>query len=120
MSSIKLTRLNESHEMDLPQELLSMTVQDMLDRIESIDTLGDAEYEIIELALNTLATDIINSGYERSQDLSIERSVEGSDSEEEIDFSDSGLEDDMPNFSDIDSRSMSNDRPNDSFEDFQF
>ena len=120
MSSIKLIRLNESHEMDLPQELLSMTVQDMLDRIESIDTLGDAEYEIIELALNTLATDITNSGYERSEDLSVEGSVEGSESEEEIDFSDSDLDDDMPTFSDIDSGNMSNDRPSDSIEDFQF
>ena len=115
MNSIKISRLNESHESDLPQELLSMTVKDMLDRIEGIDTFGDTEYEIIELILNTLADDVI--GYDRDQKLSVEGSVEGSN--DDVDFEEDE-DDDFPTFSDVDSGNMANNRPEDSIEDFTF
>lgn len=116
MNSIKLSRLNETHGTNLPQELLSMTVKDMLDRIEGIDTIGDTEYEAIELILNALSDDVI--GYNREQDLSSEGSVEGNNNDEEVDFTEE--DDEVPTFSDIDSGHMVNSRPEDSIEDFQF
>ena len=116
MNSIKLSRLNETHEADLPQELLSMTVKDMLDRIEGIDTIGDTEYEVIELILNALSDDVI--GYNREPDISSEGSVEGNNNNDEVDFTED--EDEVPTFSDIDSGNMVNSRPEDSMENFQF
>lgn len=114
-----IDKLSESHEMDLTKELLSMSVGDMLDKLEGLDTYGDAEYEIVEAALKALNSKIVSQGYDSDKDLDFE-SVEVGD---EVDFTKDSLEDDddsMPSFGDFESGSMINQKPEDSIEDFQF
>jgi hypothetical protein len=120
MNSIKLSRLNESHEFDLPKELLSMTVEEMLDRLESIDTMNDAEYEMIEAAIGSLANDIMSTGYEREEGLPLDSTVEvGDEVDFDSEFENEEEDEDIPTFADIESN-MVNSKPEDSIEDFKF
>ena len=58
---MKLHRLYEDHENQFPIELLNMTIGEMLDKAEDLDTTGDAEYEVIENALKkTFAPEFLN------------------------------------------------------------
>ena len=59
----RLRRLNESHENLLPDELLSMTVADLLDKVGELDSQGDAEYEVVEAALIALKDKLMGTGY---------------------------------------------------------
>jgi hypothetical protein len=113
-----IDKLSESHEMDLTKDLLRMSVGDMLDKLEGLDTYGDAEYEIVEAALKALNSKIVSQGYSSDKDLDFE-SVEVGD---EVDFTEDSLEDDdsMPSFGDFESGSSANQNQEDSMGDFQF
>lgn len=55
-----IDRLYETHaEGEISQELLSMTVGEMLDRLEELDTQDSVEYEIIEDVIKRLSDKII-------------------------------------------------------------
>ena len=61
MEYFKLNRLaiNEHHGDDFTDELLSMTVGEVLDRLGAIDTESNAEYEVIEAALKAVASTVL-------------------------------------------------------------
>jgi len=88
MEFIKLRKLNEDHERAMPQELLDMTVGDMLDRVGQLDTAGDAEYEIVEDALIAIKDKILGDSYSREEevDFTSDDTVERDESEDEDDF----------------------------------
>jgi hypothetical protein len=67
MGYIRLKRLNEDHDTEMPVELLSMTIGEMLDKAEQLDTTGDAEYEVIEAALKAISSKILGTGYEADE-----------------------------------------------------
>jgi|AntRauTorcE11897_2_1112592.scaffolds.fasta_scaffold32027_4 hypothetical protein len=67
MGYIRLKRLNEHHDNEMPAELLNMTVGEMLDKVGELDTNGDAEYEVIEDALRAISDNILGTGYEADE-----------------------------------------------------
>lgn len=112
MKVTRLERLNESHEMDLSSELLNMTVGEMLNKLEELDTHNDAEYEIIEDALKAVSDKLFyETGYESDRELT-DDSIEAGEEMEEVDFTE---DDDMPSFSDLENNTVQQDSI-DSFE----
>lgn len=97
MSVIILKRLNENHDTQLPDELLNMTVGEMLDAVGELDTNGDADYEIIEDALKAISNKILGTGYEGDEVDFTPEGVEGADEEERIDSEESQI----PTYNDI-------------------
>jgi hypothetical protein len=116
MKAIKINRLNESHEMDLTKELLNMTVGEMLDSLEKLDTYGDAEYEIVEAALKALNDNISGSGYDSDKSFEYE-SVETEDKVEDVDFEEDSS---MPSYGDIEAANISNQKQEGGSGDFEF
>lgn len=116
MSTIKLKRLIESHELDISPQLLDMKIGDMLDKMDSMDTLSDTEYEIVELILKTMSNDIIQPGYDREERMDHLGSIEDTDQEDEVIFTD----DSTPNFNDVESGYMSNSKPDETMDNFEF
>jgi len=110
MSYIKLNKLNEQESLDLTSEILNMTVGEMLGKAASMDTDGDAEYEIIEDALRAIS-DKLGDSYEKSDDnddvnFSAGDSVERPTDDDKDNFSDDGdindsNDKDMPTYDDI-------------------
>jgi hypothetical protein len=100
MSYIRIDRLNEDHDGQLPVELLNMTVGQMLDKIGELDTKGDAEYEIIEDALKAISDKVLGNGYAADEiNFTPDDSIEADDESTEIE------DEDMPTYDDLDARS---------------
>ena len=59
----RINRLNEDHDEGFRSEILNMTVGEMLDKVATLDTQGDAEYEVIEDVLHAI-NDKLFSGYD--------------------------------------------------------
>ena len=62
----KLDRLYESHDagsMQIPEEVLNMTVGDMLKRLEMTDTVNTDNYEMIEDAIMSCLDCLVGDGY---------------------------------------------------------
>ncbi len=83
MGYIRLKRLNEHHDDDMPAELLNMTIGEMLDKAEELDTKGDAEYEVIEDALRAIGDKILGTGYETEVDFTPDGVENAGDNEDE-------------------------------------
>ena len=98
MGYIKLRRLHESHETQLPAELLGMTVGEMLDKVGELDTRGDAEYEVVEAALKAITDKILGTGYQSDEVDFTPDGVEGANDDEEMIDSD---EQQIPTYDDI-------------------
>lgn len=60
-------------------ELMSMTVQEMLDKVGALDTRGDAEYEVLEASLKAVCPKICSGSYDNDTDLDSPDSVEVDD-----------------------------------------
>ncbi len=71
---------------DMPgwKELMSMTVQEVLDKVGSLDTRGDAEYEVLEEALKAVCPKICSGSYDSDTDLDSPDSVEVDDEKGDI------------------------------------
>ena len=99
MAYIKLRKLNEDHEGKLPAELLDMSVRDMLDRVGTLDTAGDAEYEIVEDALIAIKDKILGDGYASDEvNFTPDNAVEDRDDEKEHDAAEDERDEDFPTF----------------------
>jgi len=65
-----IERLNEDHcygnnpDSPMPQELLDMKVGDLLDKVASFDSDGDAEYEALTAVLDALSSKIMPGSHE--------------------------------------------------------
>ena len=119
MGYIRIDRLNEDHDFKIPKELLIMSVGDMLDRAGDLDTAGDAEYEIIEDALIAISKQMGN-GYSKEDtvDYAPADTVEIKDKDdEEVEFTDTDNNDDMPTYDDITGGGNSG---KDDIDDFEF
>ncbi len=121
---LKLDRLNESHDegaVQIPEEVLNMTVKEMLDKLEQNDSDSDDRYEMIEDAIFSCLDCLVDVGYDSDQSYSDFGSVE-TYPDDMVGFDQDGsTEDDsehMPSFSDMgDLADMSND---DSLDNFNF
>jgi hypothetical protein len=67
MDYMKIDRLNEDHDNQLPAELLNMTVGEMLNKVGDLDTDGNAEYEVIEDALKAINDKVLGTGYSNDE-----------------------------------------------------
>jgi hypothetical protein len=95
---MKLYRLYEDHENQFPVELLNMTIGEMLDKAEELDTTGDAEYEVIENALKAINDKILGNGYDSEEvNFTKDSGVEVDDEPKEI-MSD---DDEVPTFDQV-------------------
>jgi len=97
-----INRINEDHGGTFPDEVLNMTVGDMLNKLEELDSQDSAEYEIIEGAIRAVCDSIMSDGYKSDSDYSELGSVEA-DNDLEDDSSDiQGTNiDDMVSFDDM-------------------
>ena len=96
---ISRLQLNESHEGQIPGELLSMSVSELLDKVGELDTNGDAEYEIIEDALIALKDKILGNGYSNDEvNFTPDNGVEAADDPAKI-ISDE--DEDIPTFDQV-------------------
>lgn len=121
---ITLNRLNESHDegmVQMPQEVLDMTVGEMLDMIEKNDTDSDDRYEKIEDAIFSCLDCLMPSGYDSDQSYSEFGSVEGDEdgmfgsSDDESGY-DEDFSSDLPSYSDM----PNDDSAGNSLDDFNF
>jgi hypothetical protein len=91
-----IDRLYEMHaEGEVSQELLSMTVGEMLDRLEELDTQDSVEYEIIEDAIKRLSDKIIGFNPESN------RLADPAGVEMENEYPEPEMGDDMISFGDM-------------------
>ena len=82
MDYIRLKKLNEDHDNVIMDEILDMSVKELLDKVEELDSIEDAEYEVIEAALIALKDKIIGDGYESDEiNVTPDETVEKDDSE---------------------------------------
>lgn len=105
MDIIKLDRLDEHHDGEFPQELLDLTVGEMLDKIKPFEE----EYVSVEQALQSVDTKVSGPGYEK-EDLVVQdtdSSVEKEESEREEEERKED-DDDMPTFNQIDAQADPN------------
>jgi hypothetical protein len=95
-----IDRLYEMHaEGEVTDEILSMTVGEMLNKLEAMDTQDSAEYEIIEDAIKTLSSKLL--GYDASaSNYDLNNSVEGED-DYETEEGEYEEDEDMPAFNDM-------------------
>jgi hypothetical protein len=121
----KLDRLYESHDagsMQLPEEVLNMTVGDMLKKLEMTDTVDTNNYEVIEDAIMSCLDCLVGDGYSSSMsDYSATGSVEDVTSTSTIPAEEEGPGEieEMPTFADVQSSNMyGQERSN--LEDFTF
>lgn len=98
MGYIRLRRLNEHHDNRFPQELMSMTIGEMLDKVGELDTRGDAEYEVIEAALDAISDKILGTGYSSDEVDFTPDGVEGANDDEDMIDSD---DQQIPTYDDI-------------------
>jgi hypothetical protein len=86
-----IDRLYEMHvEGAVSDEVLSMTVGELLNKLEAMDTQDSAEYEIIEDAIKTVSSKLI--GYDSNIDqYDMQNSVEGEDEYSTEEFEDEEL-----------------------------
>jgi hypothetical protein len=98
---ITFNQLNESHT-SIPQKILDMTVEELLNTIWAISSEDAAKaYEIIEGQIEALQDDITGDSYLANPGDTDVDSVEG---EEEVDFTPDGDDSDIPTFGQSDDR----------------
>lgn len=84
-----IERLDEGHcfgnnpDSPMPQELLDMKIGDLLDKVASFDSEGDAEYEALTAVLDALSSKIMPGSHEGDSPVSANSNdtVEVSDDE---------------------------------------
>lgn len=109
-----IDRIRESHDVGvISPEVLAMTVQELLDKLEAHDTQDSAEYEIIEDAIKSLSDKLV--GYDNDN---LDMYGDGVEADNEYaGFEEEG--DDFPTFGDAETDNlMSQER--DSLDDFSF
>lgn len=99
----KLDRLYESHDagsMQLPQEVLSMTVGDMLKKLEMTDTPETSNYETIEDAIMSCLDCLVDGGYAAQDPYTSMGSVEDAGTEYATN-TDPNAPEEMPTFDEM-------------------
>jgi hypothetical protein len=112
-----IDRIHESHDMGvISPEVLSMTVEDLLNKLESMDTQDSAEYEIIEDAIKSLSDKLV--GYDNDS-----FDVYGDGVEVDNEYGEFEMEgdddDDFPTFGDAEADNLQS-QERDSLNDFTF
>lgn len=109
----KLDRLYESHDagsIQMPEEVLNMTVGDMLKKLEMTDTVDTNNYELIEDAIMSCLDCLVGDGYSSSlSDYSNTGSVEDAASTSTIpnvEDEEGGEIEEMPTFADVQSSNL--------------
>jgi hypothetical protein len=107
----KLDRLYESHDagsMQIPEEVLNMTVGDMLKRLEMTDTVNTDNYEMIEDAIMSCLDCLVGDGYSsQMSDYSNTGGIEDVESTSDIpNMEDEDEMDDMPTFADLEANGL--------------
>jgi hypothetical protein len=109
----KLDRLYESHDagsMQMPPEVLNMTVGDMLKKLEMTDSVDTNNYETIEDAIMSCLDCLVGDGYSSSMsDYSTTGSVEDVTSAGDIPTAEeegTGEIEEMPTFADVQSGNL--------------
>ena len=108
----KLDRLHESHDagsMQMPLEVLNMTVGDMLKKLEMTDNVDTNNYETIEDAIMSCLDCLVGDGYSSSMsDYSTTGSVEDVTPTSDIPTEEegSGEIEEMPTFADVQSDNL--------------
>jgi len=100
----KLDRMYESHDagsIQIPQEVLSMTVGDMLKKLEETDTMETSNYETIEDAILSCLDCLVPGGYAQTDPYAATGSVEDAGSDYETPENPSTPEE-MVSFGDMD------------------
>ena len=116
----KLDRMYESHDagaIQIPQEVLSMTVGDMLKKLEETDTVETSNYETIEDAILSCLDCLVPGGYAQTDPYAAIGSVEGASSEYETPENPSNPEE-MVSFGDMNQSLEGQDRT--SLDDWSF
>lgn len=99
----KLDRMYESHDvgsMQIPQEVLSMTVGDMLKKLEMTDTPETSNYETIEDAIMSCLDCLVDTGYAAQDPYASTGSIEDAGTEYATD-ADPNTPEEMPTFNEM-------------------
>ena len=114
-----IDRLYEMHvEGAVSDEVLSMTVGELLNKLEAMDTQDSAEYEIIEDAIKTVSSKLM--GYDSSTDqYDMQNGVEGEEDYSTEEFEE-GEDEEFPAFNEMPGNDSLASQERNSLDDFTF